>query len=127
MLVTPILCHSVKTDWIRLYPDGSLVLMAGYASDGPSGPSVDTKSFMRGSFAHDALYQLIMEGYLPLHPCKGLADEFLRSQCLVDDMFKPRAWWVYQAVDKFGGPNCVPGNGRETLIAPSERIIMSGI
>jgi hypothetical protein len=34
----------------------------GYAWNGPSGPTLDTRNFMRGSLVHDALYQLMREG-----------------------------------------------------------------
>ena len=34
------------------------------AGDGPSGPAIDTKNFMRASLVHDALYQLMRLGTL---------------------------------------------------------------
>ncbi len=55
----------VETDFIALEAGGILHLRNGYAWDGPSGPTVDTGSFMRGSLVHDAFYQLIREGHLP--------------------------------------------------------------
>lgn len=116
-ICTPILGHNIRTRWIRLFPDGLLILAEGYASDGPSGPSIDTKSFMRAAYGHDALYQLIREGRLP-EACRDLADHFLHDQCLVDGMFQWRAAYVYEAVHLFGASNCLPGNGREVLIAP---------
>ena len=54
----------IITEWIKLNRDGMLAIMDGYAWDGPSGPTIDTKNFMRGSLVHDALYQLMREGHL---------------------------------------------------------------
>lgn len=44
----------ILTEYIRLDIDGTLSIKEGYAWDGPSGPTVDTKNFMRGSLVHDA-------------------------------------------------------------------------
>jgi len=76
-------------------------------------PTIDTKTFMAGSLAHDALYQLIREGILPpFH--RHRADIILRDMCLKDGMSKLRAWYVYRAVRAFGGKYCKS----DTLIAP---------
>lgn len=91
--------------WISLGTDGLLSVKKGYCWDGPSGPSFDTDSFMRGSLFHDALYQLLREGLLldvDGHD-RRLADELLRNICLEDGMANWRAWYVYQTLRKFGG------------------------
>jgi len=88
--------------WIRLSPTGQLTIARGYAWDGPSGPTLDTPSFMRGSLVHDALYQLMREGRLSRDWRKG-ADMELRRLCLADGMSPLRAWWVYWGVRLFGG------------------------
>lgn len=81
--------------------EGYLVIKKYYTWDGPSGPSIDTPSFMRGSLVHDALYQLMREGQLSKE-YKDYADNLLRQICLEDGMSKFRAWYVYQAVHTFG-------------------------
>lgn len=83
-------------------PDGTgrLVIRAGYAWDGPSGPAIDTKNFMRGSLVHDALYQMLREGLLP-ESARAQADAELRRICLEDGMSRLRAWWVFRAVRDF--------------------------
>ncbi len=48
------LCSDAKM--ITLLREGLLFISAGYSSDGPSAPTIDTKSFMLGAFVHDALY-----------------------------------------------------------------------
>lgn len=91
----------VRHEYVSLSPQGFLSIRKGYAWDGPSGPTFDTKNFMRGSLVHDALYQLIGEGLLPMAE-RDQADKELRRICLEDGMSAARAWWVYQAVHWFG-------------------------
>lgn len=91
----------IDHEYIHLDTDGTLTIRPGYAWDGPSGPTVDTKNFMRGSLVHDALYQLIGDGLLPLS-ARAQADNELRRICLEDGMSAIRAWWVYQGVNWFG-------------------------
>ena len=95
--------HDVATsdDWVVLKQDGTLTLKKGYSWDGPSGPTIDTKNFMRGSLVHDGLYQLIREQLIPAKERKP-ADEILRKICRQDGMSAIRAWWVYHGV-RIGG------------------------
>ena len=86
--------------WCSLTKDGILTVKAGYAWDGPSGPTFDTKDFMRGSLAHDALYQLMREGKLP-QSCREAADGVLKEICKEDGMGWFRLWYVYKGVRDF--------------------------
>ncbi len=92
---------NIKSEYVDLSVDGGLTIKQGYAWDGPSGPTIDTLDFMRGSLVHDALYQLIREGFLTADPYRKLADEELRRICREDGMPYIRTWWVYQGV-RFG-------------------------
>jgi hypothetical protein len=88
-----------ENDWMDLR-NGFLHIKAGYCWDGPSGPTIDTENFMRGSLIHDALYQLMREGKISLS-YRRRADELLREICLKDGMSRLRAWWVYWGVRLF--------------------------
>lgn len=90
-----------RLTFAELDTDGTLTIHDGYAWDGPSGPAVDTKDFMRGSLVHDALYQLIRQGMLPTD-ARGHADRLLRRLCQEDGMTAARAWWVYTSLRAFG-------------------------
>jgi hypothetical protein len=82
-------------------PSGTLTFDKGFSWDGPSGPTVDTKNFMRGSAIHDALYLLLREAKLPKKVHRKIrkrADEILWEACLEDKMPRFRAWYVYWAV-----------------------------
>jgi len=108
---------NITTKFITLYSDGVLRINAGYAWDGASGPAVDTKNFMRGSMVHDALYQLIRQGYLEPE-YRDEADEELRRVCLEDGMSRARAWWVYNAVRTFAKRSASPESKKEVWTAP---------
>ena len=87
----------------------------GYAWDGPSGPAIDTKNFMRGSLVHDACYQLMREGLLPQDKRKP-SDVLLWLICLDDGMSRTRADYVYHAVRTFAGRSARPRKGPGSVI-----------
>ncbi|MDJ0785551.1 MAG: hypothetical protein QNK05_02015 [Myxococcota bacterium] len=105
--------------WVSLTRSGRLTLKKGYAWDGPSGPTIDTKDFLRGSLVHDACYQLMRERLLPGRRRKP-ADVLLWLICLEDGMPKPRADYVYHAVRVFGGRAARPPRRprSQILVAP---------
>ncbi len=80
---------------------GLLTIHEGYCWDGPSGPTFDTKNFMRGSLVHDALYQLMREGHIDRSNRKA-ADKLLVQMCKTDGMSTLRATWVYRGVRRGG-------------------------
>lgn len=92
---------NVSTEYVALTPTGHLTVAPRYAWDGPSGPTIDTPSFMRGSLFHDALYQLIREHHLP-ESVRRHADDLLRRLCLEDGMWSLRAWYVWRFVRRWG-------------------------
>ena len=97
----------INTDYLRLTKAGKLTIKSHYAWDGPSGPTFDTKDFMRGSLVHDAFYQLIREGHLDYNT-REAADRLLQDICREDGMSRLRAWWVYQGVHLGGGNAAKP-------------------
>lgn len=107
----------IQTDYVRLTVSGVLTIMAGYAWGGPSGPTFDTKNFMRGSLVHDALYQLIRLGHLPPR-AKDDADNLLYAMCLEDGMGALRAAWVRLGVQVGGAASIRPDAEPEVLEAP---------
>jgi hypothetical protein len=111
---------SIYTQFIILDANGLLEIRNGYAWDGPSGPTIDTRTFMRGSLVHDALYQLIREDKLSIDSHREVADRILRRICLEDGMNSVRAWGVYHAVRRFGDPSADPDKKRPTTKAPKE-------
>jgi hypothetical protein len=100
--------EDIETSFIVLTTDGELTIKNRYAWDGPSGPTADTKSFMRGSLVHDALYQLKREGYLDHQEHPECADDLLKKICLEDGMSRVRAWYVHKSVRTFAEKHARP-------------------
>ncbi len=103
--------------YVTLYKDGRLSIRNSYAWDGPSGPTIDTLNFMRGSLVHDALYQLIREGYLG-PAAKDIADSLLKEICIQDGMSTIRANVVYWAVKNYGLSSTLPSAEKKVISAP---------
>jgi len=115
--LTGIKGFDVHSDFIDLMPDGKLTCKKGYAWDGASGPTWDSKSSMRASLLHDAGYQLMREGHLPLD-YKVVFDGLFYLTLIHDGMSRVRAYVWYKGVLLFGKGSTMPENDREILVAP---------
>lgn len=109
--------RNIKTEFIELTAIGELTLKSGYASDGPSGPTKDTNTFIRGAFGHDGKYQLLRMGLIGNH-WREIADQELRADCLKDGMNRFRAWYVYKLVQICGKSAADPANRMKVRTAP---------
>jgi hypothetical protein len=94
---------------------GQMTIRAGYAWDGASGPTFDSKNSMRGSLVHDAIYQCIRSELLP-RDFKADADQLLYDICVADGMLKARAWLWKRAVMRFGLSAVI--QNKDILVAP---------
>jgi len=110
--------EAIDTEYIALGLDGTLTIRDGYAWDGPSGPTIDTLNFMRGSLVHDALYQLMRERHLDREMYREAADRLLQNICREDGMSELRAWWVYHGVRLGGDPAADPAHDKPLIRAP---------
>ncbi|OIQ00711.1 MAG: hypothetical protein AUK35_02375 [Zetaproteobacteria bacterium CG2_30_46_52] len=110
----------IFTDYINLTQGGLLTIKKGYAWDGPSGPTIDTPNFMRGSLVHDALYQLMRteDEHFSKGQYRDAADRLLRSMCREDGMSWVRAWWVYHGLKIGGDAAADPSHKKATQHAP---------
>ena len=108
----------IDIEYVALTTAGVLTIREGYAWDGPSGPTIDTLNFMRGSLVHDALYQLMRERQLDEGTYRDAADRLLQKICKEDGMSTLRAWTVYEGVHFFGEPSADPANDKPVTRAP---------
>lgn len=106
----------IDTDFIQLSIGGVLVIKPGYAWDGPSGPTIDTKNSMQGSLLHDALYQLLREKLITGESNRRKSDKAFYLQLRKDRMWKIRAkvWW--RAVRRWAKQSSI--KGRKIRTAP---------
>jgi hypothetical protein len=105
------------TDYIMLWRDGLMVIRKGYAWDGASGPTYDTKDSMRASLVHDALYQLMRLGLIS-ETYRPYADALFFHILKEDGMNEIRAGLWFEAVTLFAAPAAKAGTEREIKEAP---------
>lgn len=117
IIFTGILGFDIVTEFVHLYENGFMEVFKYYAWDGASGPTVDTKSSMRFSLAHDVLYQLMRLGLLP-HTLKDKVDNMVLTIGKRDGMWKLRTNIWERALNWFGGPNVLPSGEKHILRAP---------
>ena len=119
--------YTISLPWLGDMPDYAadfimvcgqdLTIEKGYAWDGPSGPTWDSKNSMRASLVHDALYQLMRVGVLP-ESCRKPADDTLYQLCVEDGMFQWRAWAWWNGVRLGASGAAKNGTEREVIEAP---------
>lgn len=107
--------YDIDLEDLRLTPDGILTLKAGFMWDGPSGPTYDSKTGIRGSGIHDGGYKLIRLELLP-PSCKEVFDTLFHDILLTDGMSHGRADLWFTGVHKFGEGSCIPGSEREEIL-----------
>ena len=104
-----------KSEYIEIKGD-RVKVKRGYASDGPSGPTIDTPSFMRGAFEHDPMYQLLRMGVYPPE-CRIFADRGIIARAKKSGMWFPRRWWTYAGLRYFGANAASPSSVKKILRA----------
>jgi hypothetical protein len=102
--------------WVELRQDGALIIREGYAWDGASGPTVDTRSAIIPSLVHDALYQLARAGRLP--PLgRDAVDDYFESLCVACGMWRWRAK-IWRRALKIGAAHAYAQQPERILVAP---------
>lgn len=95
----------IKTEFFELDVLGMLTIKKGYRWDGPSGPTVDTPSFMRSSAVHDCFFQILRLGLIEDELRENfflVANDDLEVLSVEDGMLKTRASIVRFTVSQFG-------------------------
>ncbi len=109
--------EDIVTQYISLTHLGVLKIKKGYAWDGISGPTFQTKTTKTPSLIHDSLYQLIRRKYLPFKTWQ-IADLEFKRFCLEKGMNSVRAWWLYRGLKVAHGAAARSGQVRKVLIVP---------
>lgn len=109
--------EAIKTEFIELDLDGNLLIRSGYAWDGPSGPTMDTKNSLRGSLVHDALYQLMRMELLG-QECRQDADDIAYGIWREDGMSVWRAGLWRKEINNWAAFAADPKNKKAVLTAP---------
>jgi len=125
---------NIDSDFYSLSTDGILTGKKGYAWDGPSGPTYDSKYCMRGPLFHDIGYQMMREKRLPLtyRPYfDGLMWRIIKEDIeimvlrykpavrgIIETAAEARALAWYNAVYYLAESAALPENDRPILEAP---------
>lgn len=117
MVQTPILGFSIIDPWFQLFPDGQLLILAGFAWDGPSGPTFDTKDSLRASLVHDVFCIAMRDGRIGFEHQDAI-NEFFRTMCIEDGMpeWRAKIWHLGVEIGDAGNPD--QGPDRLVLEAP---------
>jgi hypothetical protein len=100
--------YRIYSPFFSLAKDGRMTMFIKYRWDGPSGPTVDTPSFMRSSGVHDVFFQCFREGLFgsltekEFQALFRLTNEELERLSILDGMIWPRSYIVKVSVQKFG-------------------------
>lgn len=116
---TPIDGADIIDAWWRLFPDGRLIIFAGFAWDGPSGPTLDTKDSLRASLVHDVFCIAMRDGRLDFSR-QDAVNNFFRQQCIDAGMPEWRAglWHLGVEFGDAGNPDQGPDPARTVHEAP---------
>lgn len=88
--------------YLKLSKTGLVTVDWGYRWDGASGPAIDTPNFMTPSCIHDALYQLIRDGYIAFENWRD-ADKYMLNECKARKMSWFRRSYVSAGLKLAGG------------------------
>jgi len=100
--------YSISHPLFSLTKRGRLTVRNKYRWDGPSGPTVDTPSFMRSSCVHDVLFQCLRSGLFgelteeEFEDLFELSNKELERLSVHDGMMWPRSYIVREVVQQFG-------------------------
>ena len=89
----------IKREYFTLSKNGKLWIKKGFAWDGASGPTFDTKSSMRPSLVHDAFCQMMRSRLIDYDKWQDTVNEFFKQQCKEDGMWSARASIWHAAVE----------------------------
>ena len=115
----------IKTRFISLSMNSELDILQGYAWDGASGPTFDSRSSMRGSLVHDALYQLMRMDLLD-RKWKSAVDILFERILIEGGMWKWRARIWYRGVAEFATDATLAENQKEVHTAPDNVKFLGG-
>jgi len=108
----------IITKWWVLTRGGVLLLKDGFAWDGASGPTFDTKNSMSPSAEHDALCKMLRNRSLDYDLWQDRINEFFRERCEENGMAPWRASLWHAGVEFGDAGNPKQGADDKILEAP---------
>lgn len=115
---TPVYGYQILDEFYVLQPNGYLIIKAGYAWDGASGPTFDTKDSMRASLIHDVFCQAQRAGQINHKYWSHIINDFFEQMCIADGMSGLRAGVWHAAVEFANAGNPEQGVSNPVQEAP---------
>ena len=94
---------------------GTITVKAGYAWDGPSGPTKDDKTNMRAALEHDVLYQL-MRYSVVIRAFRSIADAQFNKTAKEDGMWWWRRKYYLWGLEELAGFAADPRNKKRVYV-----------
>lgn len=113
--------EDICTRFVCMNTKGELLLKAGFAWNGVSGPTIQRNSNRRGGAFHDGYYRLIRFGlmnFMQREEARKLADDMLREIWLADGMW---GWLVSAEIAmlrRFGDDAAKPSGEPTVMTSP---------
>ena len=97
---------TIEYPFFTLTAQGMLQIRSGYAWDGASGPSWDTKNSMRASLVHDCFCQMLKNKDLDYETYAPYVHALFKTMLLADGMssFRARYWHLAVVIARGGDP-----------------------
>lgn len=92
--------QDIRTEFVDFLQDGTFRLKKGFLCDGPSGPTIDTKTSLKGAFVHDGGYYLLRKKQLG-QEWRSFFDNKLEEICIDSGMNPIRAEVWHKMVKDF--------------------------
>lgn len=115
---TPITGEAIDDQFFTLYRDGFLRVRKGFAWDGASGPTLDTKNSMSASLVHDVLCIMMRDRRLSYARWQDITNLFFEEMCIRAGMWRWRSRLWYLAVEFADAGNPNQGPDRLIQLAP---------
>lgn len=107
---TPVVGEAIDDPLFTLYRDGFLRVRKGFAWDGASGPTFDTKASMSASLVHDVFCILMRDGRISYDRWQDAINLFFEEMCVKAGMWRWRArlWHAGVEFGDAGNPDAGP-------------------
>jgi len=108
--------ENIEYPFFTLYESGLLIVRVGYAWDGASGPTFDTKSSMRPSLVHDCFCQMAKDRRIDYKKYAPAYNALFKQMCIDDGMWSLRAaiWQAGVIIGRGGDPEIPDENPEQT-------------
>ena len=117
-MLTPIKGAEIDDKFFTLYSNGFLQVKEGFAWDGASGPTFDTKNSMIPSLVHDVFCYSARNGKLDFEKYRHAYNDLFKQMCIDNGMsaFRANIWHSGVEFGNAGDPS--QGPDRVVLEAP---------